>query len=169
MKAILAALVLLIGCAPAGKPVQPMAATPALQPQEVDHFEVLAWHLQKRIEELGKLVGKLEHQLVERENLCLDSEIAVLEGRRSKKRPPLESLASSLGRSMDRMIQDLLDAEDAIEEHNRKHPQAPMAQVRDLLTSLCGRCEPYRTMRQKSFEARRDDLNREIRRAMRNQ
>lgn len=90
---------------------------------------------------------KLKKEIVVRENACLASEIALLEGRHRSDRPKLESSGKSEEDNISTMIQQLLDGQDAIEEHNRKHPEAPHDDVADALRLLCGDCASERAAR----------------------
>lgn len=47
----------------------------------------------------------------------------------------------------ERSAQDALDAEDAIEQHNLRHPESPWADVRYILRWECGDCTKERAIR----------------------
>jgi hypothetical protein len=56
------------------------------------------------------------------------------------------------------MVQGLLDAEEAIEEHNRRHPEHSMADVKYMLRQFCGDCTRERATR--DLELREEAQNR---------
>jgi hypothetical protein len=98
-----------------------------------DRYEVLIRHLQRRISSMADEIG-------ERDNKRMEEEIALLKGQRVHHQDQLLS-------GLHRMPQDLLDAEDFIEEHNRRHPEHSFADVKELARDLCGDCAKERAFR----------------------
>jgi hypothetical protein len=99
-----------------------------------DRYEVLIHHLSLRVSDLSL-------QLRTTENQCLAEENAMLEGKR------VTHLNSSLTADDDRLIDNLLDSEDFIEEHNRRYPNRRWADVKGILTDECGDCQRSRSKR----------------------
>jgi len=124
----------------------------APSPQSGDKSEVLLRHVLRRVSDLTDELGKRESEIVENGNRCLQEQIAILEGRsiRHAKRDPsagIATLSQRLAESNHRLVQNLLDNEDWIEEQNRKHPGSPQADIKDLLRHMCGDCTRERTIR----------------------
>lgn len=73
----------------------------------------------------------------------------MLEGRPTKKhaKPP-----STLVTDLDLLIQETLDTETWIEEHNRRHPESPWADINDVLRELCGNCAAARGVRERQLQ-----------------
>jgi hypothetical protein len=119
-----------------------------------DRFEVLAWHPLRRSREADSEVIRLETEIAKHDNKCLNEEIAILEGRAvgPKDRVKAEdhrALAKATEKDLARMVQGMLDTEDAIEAHNRKHPGSPMAETTNnkLVRLMCGDCTQERAIR----------------------
>lgn len=136
-----------------------------LPPQE-DTSEILIQHLMRRVSDLSSEVQDRQNDILKHDNNCLSEEIAALEGRpthRSKQEQLDDAVAKSKAFSegmiadLNRGAQNALDGEAAIEEHNRKHPEAPWADSKDLLRLLCGDCAKERAFRDSQLqdEARR--------------
>jgi len=82
--------------------------------------------------------------------MCLEEQIATLEGKTHSTYPKSDSQAvksARLLRDLDRMAQGFLDAEDVIEYHNRKHPDHSQAVIKDLLRDVCVDCAQQRAAR----------------------
>jgi uncharacterized protein YlxW (UPF0749 family) len=118
-----------------------------------DSSEVLIRHLLRRISDLTSEVSKRENEIVEHDNRCLKEQIAALEGRpinRAKSDPvaSAEALGKGLEVGLNRMVQNLLDNEEAIEQHNRNHPESPQADLQDIIRKMCGDCPDIRATRE---------------------
>jgi hypothetical protein len=87
----------------------------AQAPQE-DKYETL-------IRRLLKSVSDSDFQIAKIENQCLEEQNAILQGRHISH--PLNPAPS-----LDRLVTEAHDAEDFIEEHNRRYPDSPWAQVK---------------------------------------
>jgi hypothetical protein len=156
MKAAIAPLVAsllfsLCGCQTAKQSANAVSVAP-----QDDTSEILIQHLVRRERDLAGEIGKLENEILEHDNKCLQEQIAALEGhpiRHAKKDPVASAVASahaldeSLNAGLSRVAQNVLDGEAAIEEHNRKHPESPWADSKELLRSICGDCTKERAAR----------------------
>jgi hypothetical protein len=139
-------------------------------PSVVDPTEVLIEHLVHRVDELTSEVGKQQNETLAHDNRCLEEEIAELEGRpihRPKEDPTASArkLAETTEAGSSRMIQALLDGEDAIEYHNQRHPEAPWADVKDVVRLMCGDCARERAIRNTQLEEEAKKLNASAERA----
>src|SRR5437899_9118709 len=148
MKALLAGALLsisLVGCRAnpqAGQMTEkstsaPKAVSIAKAEPISDSSEVLIRHLLRRIQDLSGEVQKRQNETLEHDNKCLQEQIAVLEGRpvhHAKRDPAADAreLARSLDAGIERVAENLLDGEAAIEDHNQKHPESPWADVKDV-------------------------------------
>jgi hypothetical protein len=84
-------------------------------PQE-DKYETLIRRLLKRVSDSDLQITKIENQ-------CLEGQNVILQGRHISH--PLNSAPS-----LDRLVTEAHDAEDFIEEHNRRYPDSPWAEVK---------------------------------------
>lgn len=109
-------------------------------PAAEDRYEVLLRHALRRSRDLEK-------QVADQENQCLKEENRILRGERKSPLAAANDLAASLDGSNDRIIQGLLDSEDYMQEHNRRHPEEPWADVQDLIREMCGECRKERVQR----------------------
>jgi hypothetical protein len=141
----LALLMLLSGCAKAP------------QQRVDDSAEILIQHLLRRVADSDKEVQRLRKELIERDNLWLHADIDSLEGRPSRKPPPLKgrTLSEEIVDVNERSSQHSLDAEELIEMHNRNHPESPYADLKELLRETCGDCAQERAIRDRQIEQER--------------
>jgi hypothetical protein len=146
---LVAALLIPVSACRKARTAKPEGAPP-------DKFEALTWHLIRRADELNNDIVKLEVEIAKHDNKCLTEEIEILEGRTrpvNRKRDVEQArqksiaLSNSLLTDVDRMSQGLLDTEDAIKEHNLRHPESPWANVNDMLRMICGDCTRERAIR----------------------
>jgi hypothetical protein len=131
-----------------------MASKVPLPPD--DRSEVLLWHLLRRNEESDAEIERLQNEVLRHDNKCLEDQIAILEGR-TRPADPKRALdediekqrasAKSMNANLSRMVEEMLDTEDVIEYHNRRHPESPQADVKDLLRQFCGDCTRDRAIR----------------------
>jgi len=98
-----------------------------------DESEILIRHLLRRNNDLTREISSMERE-------CLEGQIS---GKR---------IASDPTVALDRMVQNLLDGEDAIEEHNREHPESPQADIRDVIRQMCGDCAQERVARDRQLK-----------------
>jgi hypothetical protein len=145
----LLAMILLSGC----REVHP-AKSESVQkaPPPKDTSEILIQHLVRRVSDLTEEIDKRGNEIVEHDNKCLEEQIAVLEGRpvhqgQSNQLADAKALADSLNASLGRAVQNLLDSEEATAEHNRRYPESPWAEGKDLLRLMCGDCTKERAVR----------------------
>lgn len=99
----------------------------------IDSSDILIRHLVKRI-------GVLNDEINQAENQCLEEQNALLKGHRVRHRD--NSMAG-----IHRLSQYLLDGEASIQKHNRKHPQAPWTDIKDVLRDTCGDCTKEKSLR----------------------
>jgi hypothetical protein len=93
----------------------------------------------RRITDLSTEIAKSENKRLEEEN-------AMLRGKRVHH-------TVNADQGMDLQVQHMLDAEAAIEEHNRKFPDAQWAGIKDLLQQFCGDCKDARVLRDAELAA----------------
>jgi hypothetical protein len=105
-------------------------------------------------------VAKKESAIIEHDNNCLEEEIAILEGKpahridaRAAAREASRALAERLREGSGRRSQYLLDSEEAIRQHNKKHPQSLWAESEDLLRLTCGDCAEERALRDSQLKS----------------
>ena len=115
-------------------------------PPPEDRSEILIRHLLRRISDLN-------HEIDKRENKCLEEQISLVKGQRVAHQNDPQG-------AIDRMSQYLLDGEAAIEEHNRKHPESPWADTKDVLRQLCGDCTKERAIRDLQLTAEAQQIGR---------
>jgi hypothetical protein len=145
----LLATILLNGCREA-QTAKPEAAQKAM-PQD-DTSEILIQYLLRRVTDLTAKVVDSKNEIIKHDNRCLDEQIAVLEGRpvHQTKADPVadaKALGDSLSADLSLAVQEALDDDAALEEHNRKHPESPWADSKDLLRLMCGECTKERAFR----------------------
>jgi len=138
------------------RPSSHPAATVAAKVPPDDKSEVLLWHLLQRGEESDAEISRLQNEVLKHDNKCLEEQIAILEGRNQPDDPKRDldevverqrALEKRTNANLSRMAQGMLDTEDVIEYHNRRHPESPQADVRDLLRLFCGDCTRERAIR----------------------
>jgi hypothetical protein len=118
-------------------------------PPQEDRAEVLLWHLLRRSEKSDAEVLRLQNEVISHDNKCLEEQIATLEGKTHSTYPKSDPAAGTATRvsNLSQMVQGLLNGEEVIEYHNRRHPESPQADVKDLLRQLCGDCTRERAIR----------------------
>lgn len=140
---------------------QPSSQTPSTMASEVplppdDRSEALLWHLLRRSEESDAEIERLQNEVLKHDNKCLEEQIAILEGRTQPADPKRaldeaverqRTFGKSANADLSRMVEGMLDTEDVIEYHNRRHPESPQADVKDLLRQFCGDCTRGRAIR----------------------
>jgi hypothetical protein len=106
------------------------------KPTPDERSEILIRNLLRRISVLGEEIGKRQAE-------CVEEETLLLKGHRVTHR------ASDFNDSLDRMSQYLLDSEDSIDLHNRRHPESLQVEsaTQDLLRLWCGDCTRERNLR----------------------
>lgn len=160
---VLLAITLLLnlgGCRESRKASQPIAAAPTDKSENkapvappTDNSEILIRHLLRRVSELTDEGEKMKTASIKADTACLNEEFAILEGRPSH-RPALDPVAharafsNSLDSSLRRAIQNLLDSEAFVAEHNLNHPEAPWENSNDVLRLMCGDCLKDRATRE---------------------
>jgi hypothetical protein len=117
-----------------------------------DSSEVLIRHLLRRSREADSEVIRLEDEVAKHDNKCLNEEIAILEGRTVEPKDRVKAedhsaAVKALNNDLSRMAQGMLDAEEVIELHNRKHPESPWADLKEDLRESCGDCTKERAIR----------------------
>jgi hypothetical protein len=121
-------------------------------PPAEDRSEILIRHLLKRINDSDTEISNLQDEMVRADTKCKEEQIAILKGRALPIDPKREvngvkALRKTVMGGLNRMAQELLDAEDVIEDHNQRHPESPQADIKDLLRQMCGDCTQERAVR----------------------
>lgn len=129
-----------------------------------DRFEILTWHLLDRVQEATLTIQKHDTACEQERGEELDNDIARLEGRpQPHPRDTVRAAAKNRDRdiqSAERMAQDLLDSDDAIREHNRRHPDHQWAVTGDAVKIICGDCEKERAARNSAIEKATEESRR---------
>jgi hypothetical protein len=129
-------------------------------PASDDKAEVLLRHLSQRANEADHEIVHLQGEVLKHDNMCLEEQIATIEGKAHSTYPKSDSEAVKAARSLrdlDRLAQGLLDAEAVIEYHNERHPEHPQADIKDLLRQLCGDCTQQRASRDAQLKKEEQD------------
>ena len=103
-----------------------------------DRYEILIRHLSQRTQALSLEVLKAKNQCLSEENLLMHGEKLA--------RPDLDPVAD-----MASTIDNLLDGEDFIEEHNRRHPGEPWTNIKSVIVQICGDCREARAKRNREI------------------
>jgi hypothetical protein len=135
------------------EPTSKSGALSAAAKPAPDSSDALIQHLLRRIDKLSQEITAQEKMTLQHDNECMESEIAILEGRPDphRRKAPNAAQAQTLSAHMQigltRIIQNLLDGQAAIDEHNRKHPEDKWVGVEDALRQVCGDCVKERAER----------------------
>jgi hypothetical protein len=139
------AFLILTGC----QSSRPTAAPIVVPKIDDKSYEILLQHLLHRADAAEGEIGKLKNEIIQHDNRCLEEQIAALEGHptRTKPQDPMTAqrkLTKDLSDGLSTMVQGLLDSEAVIEEHNKRHPESPWAEDKDILHQMCGDCAKER-------------------------
>ena len=140
----------------AAKPTEPPTAVSPDKDDVIAEYEALTRHLVGRVEEANGRINSLQNEMLKQENEYLDEEIAILQDRPVPKHDSMDSqrqMAKDLEDAAARAAQDALDSEASIELRNRIHPEAPEADLKDLLRLECGDCQKERATRNAQLKA----------------
>jgi hypothetical protein len=136
---------------------------------QADTSEILIRHLLRRQRDISTELAQRENDILEHDNQCLKEQIAALEGHPVHHDHPdaldtANALSERLQAGLRSNVQDMLDAEAGIEEHNRKYPELPQKDLKDILRQICGDCSKDRAFRdsQLAEEAERSPVPLEI-------
>jgi len=120
-------------------------------PQD-DSSEILIRHLNSRI-------GAMAIEISKRDKECEQDKLKETKRSLSGQRVTTEDVtreseedAKHQLEGLDLVIQNLLDGEAEIEEHNRRHPEHPYADVKDVLRQMCGDCVQARAVRDQQLK-----------------
>ena len=109
--------------------------------QSNDESDVLIRHLLNRENSLTEALQKSQRQTLEHDNACLEDQLAILRGGTPRRSKEKFDPAGRAIQNLDLMVQNLLDAQAAIDLDKRNHPSVKrLTAVRDTIKELCGEC-----------------------------